>query len=98
MVPFLLVYGTSDCSKYLIYYNDCYLITYISDTCACYVCINITIRATFFMHGTFPPSACASFVYDRLICSVSSMILEFIKSTKRGIYQQNTSNIQHACN
>ena len=61
MVPFLLVCGTSYCSEYLIYYNNCSRITYISDTRACCVCRNITIRATFFMNGPFHPSGCASF-------------------------------------
>ena len=73
MFPLFLVYGISDCSTYLIYYNDCPSITYISDTHACYVYTNITIRATLFMHGPFPTSSYASLVYDNCICYVSSI-------------------------
>ena len=98
MVPFMLVYGTSECSTSSIYYNECSRITLIYDTHDCYVCIKINIRDTLFIHGTFPPSACASFVYDHCICSVSSMILEVSKYIQRVIWQQKKSNIQHACN
>ena len=72
MVPLPLVYGTYDCSTYLIYYKNFSWITYISDIRACYVCRKITIRATLFMHGTFHPSDFSSLMYDHCICSVSS--------------------------
>ena len=54
--------------------------TYISNTHACYVCRNITIRAALFMQSLFPPSARASFVYDHFICYVSPMMLGFSKA------------------
>ena len=41
--------------------------TYIYDTHACYVCRNITICSTLFMHGPLPLSDFASFVYDHYI-------------------------------
>ena len=50
------------------------------------------------MHGPFPPSACASFMYDNLICFLSSMMLELSKAIQRLIYKHNPSHIQHACN
>ena len=62
--PIPVLYGTSECSTSLIYYNDCSLITYIYDTRACYVCIMINISDTLFMHSPFSPLTCATFVYD----------------------------------